>query len=244
MTPYEPKIRWNLIYRLGAISAIGAILVGIAEIGIQFIPEASNIPETISGWFALYQENWFLGLRNMGLLNICLNLFAILTYFGLMAAHRKTDQYPYALLAMILSYLGIATFLATNRAFPMWDLSRQYLAAYSQNQQTLLEAAGQAMLVIGGSHSPGTYLSFFLVEVAGVLISWVMLRSDVFGKLAAISGMAGFATLLVFETLTSFGSGLTMFTMSISMIGGLLSMFWYILIARSFLRMAKQPFDL
>ena len=116
---YEPEIRWQFIYRMGAIAAIVAVLVGIAEIAIQFIPGAGNIPESSAGWFILYQDNAFLGLRNMGLLNIFLNLSGIFTYFALLAAHRRTQQFPFAALALIISYIGIANFLATNRAFAM-----------------------------------------------------------------------------------------------------------------------------
>jgi hypothetical protein len=95
-----------------------------------------------------------------------------------------------------------------------------------------LEAAGQANLTVGASHSPGTFLAFFLVESAGVLISYVMLRGEVFPKAAAYAGMLGFSILLLFEFLVSFFSGLSQAAMLLSIVGGLLSMVWYILIAR------------
>ena len=96
------------------------------------------------------------------------------------------------------------------------------------------------MLAVGGSHSPGTYPAFFLQEAAGILISLVMIRSEVFGKAAGICGAIGFTALLVFETITSFGGGLTSITMLISMVGGILSMVWYVLIVRVFNSMAQQ----
>ena len=241
---YEPVIRWQLVYRLGGIAAIAAILIGIAEIAIQFIPGAGTIPETSAGWFALYQENAFLGLRNMGLLNILLNLAGIFTYFALLTAHRRTQQFPFAALAFIISYIGIATFMATNRAFAMWDLSQQYRLANTPALQAQLEAAAQSMLAVGGSHSPGTYPAFFLQETAGILISLVMVRSEVFGKAAGICGAIGFTALLIFETITSFGGGLTSITLLISMVGGILSMVWYFLIARVFNTMALQQINL
>jgi hypothetical protein len=223
---------WNTIYQLGAAAAIGAVLVGIIEILITFLPGGNSAQETVLDWFQLFQDYPFMGLRNLGLLNIFLNILAIFTYLALYGAHRKTAYKPLAALAAIISYLGIAVFFATNRAFAMLDLSVQYAAATSEIQRSVLEAAGQALLSVGASHSPGTFLAFFLVESAGVLISYVMLRGEVFPKAAAYAGMLGFSILLLFEFLASFFSGLSQAAMLLSMVGGLLSMVWYILIAR------------
>jgi hypothetical protein len=241
---YEPEIRWHLVYRMGGIAAILAVLVGVAEIVIQFIPGAGTIPDSSVGWFTLYQNNAFLGLRNMGLLNILLNLTGIFTYFALLAAHRRTQQYPFAALALIISYIGIAVFLATSRALAMWALSQQYQLAATPAYQAQLEAAAQSILVVGGSHSPGTYPAFFLQEIAGILISLVMIRSEIFGKAAGICGAVGFAALLIFESITSFSAGLTSATMLVSMVGGILTLIWYVLIARTFFTMGKQNINI
>ena len=230
--PTKTNSNWNTIYRLGGAAAIGAVLVGIVEILITFIPGGNTTQETVLDWFQLFQAVPFMGLRNLGLLNILLNLLAIFTYLALYGAHRKTACKPLAALAAIIAYLGIGVFFATNRAFAMLDLSRQYAAASSEIQRTILEAAGQALLSVGDSHSTGTFLAFFLTESAGVLVSYVMLKGEVFPKAAAYAGMLGFSILLLFEILTSFFSGLSESAMLLAMVGGLLSMVWYILIAR------------
>ena len=232
LNPTKSNPNWDTIYKLGAWAAIGAVLVGIVEILITFLPGGNSTQETVLDWFQLFQESPFMGLRNLGLLNIFLNILAIFTYLALYAAHRKTAYKPLAALAALISFVGIAVFFATNRAFAMLDLSQQYAAAASDLQRTILEAAGQANLTVGASHSPGTFLAFFLVESAGVLISYVMLRGEVFPKAAAYAGMLGFSILLLFEFLVSFFSGLSQAAMLLSIVGGLLSMVWYILIAR------------
>jgi hypothetical protein len=144
-------------------------------------------------------------------------------------------------LAVIISLLGIGVFLATNRAFPMLALSRQYAIATTDSQRAVLEAAGQSMLSVGQSHTPGTFLGFFLIELAGVLISFVMLYSGMFGKATAYSGMFGFGMLLVFEFFSSFVAGLNAVTMGLAMFGGILSMVWYIMIARRLFELGKIP---
>jgi hypothetical protein len=229
--------KWNGIYKLGGLAALSAVLAGLLEIAITFLP-GGNVPqETVVDWFTLFQNNWFLALRNLGLLNIFLNSLGILTYFALYAAHRENPQQPYAALAMIISFLGIGVFLATNRAFPMFALSNQYATAATGAQRAVLEATGQSMLSVGQSHTPGTFLGFSLSEVAGIVISIVMLRSKVFSNVTAFVGILGFGILLIFEFFSSFVSGLSSVTITLAMFGGLLSMAWYILVARKLLQL-------
>ncbi len=233
--------KWNSIYKIGGAAALSAVLVGLLEIAITFLPGGNALQETVLDWFMLFKENWFLGLRNLGLLNILLNTLAILAYFALYAAHREDPNQPYAALAMIISFLGIGVFLATNRAFPMLALSKQYEVATTDAQRAMLEAAGQSMLSVGESHTPGTFLGFLLSEVAGVVISIVMLRGKIFSKVTAYAGIFGFGILLVFEFFSSFVSGLSEVTMVLAMLGGVLSMVWYILIARRLFHFGQNP---
>ena len=231
---------WAGIYKVGGTAALGAVLTGIIEIGITFLPGGNAPQESVLDWFVLFQANPFMGLRNLGLLNIFLNTLAILTYVALYAAHRKTSERPLATLAILISFLGIGVFFATNRAFPMLALSQQYALAATESQRAVLEAAGQSMLSVGASHTPGTFLGFFLNEAAGVLISVAMLRSGIFSKVNAYAGIFGFSILLVFEYFSAFVSGLSDVTMMLSMFGGLLSMAWYILMARKLFQLGQD----
>jgi len=232
--------QWSRIYQIGGVAALGAVLVGVLEIVITFLPGGNVSHETVLDWFKLFQENWFMGLRNLGLLNIILDLLAILIFFALYAAHRQSQYQPDAALAVLIALLGIGVFYATNRAFPMLALSSQYAAATTDSQRAVIEAAGRALLSVGQSHTPGTFLGFFLIEGAGVMISTVMLRSRVFSKVSAYAGMLGFGMLLVFEFFSSFVSGLSLVTIALAMFGGLLSMAWYILIARRLFQLGQN----
>jgi hypothetical protein len=96
------------------------------------------------------------------------------------------------------------------------------------------------MLSVGRSHSPGTFTGFILSEVAGIIISIVMLRGGIFRKTAAYAGVLGFSLLLVFEMLSSFATGLTVTTMMLAGLGGILSMLWYLLIARRLFQLGRE----
>src|SRR3989304_2463708 len=182
---------WKPLYKAGGVVALLIVLTALIEIVITFLPGGYVSSETVIDWFTLFQNNWFLGLRNLGLLNIVMTALGIPMFFALYAAHRNVNQ-PYAALAMIISFIGVAVFYATNRAFPMLDLSNQYTSATTDAQRAIVSAAGQAMLSVGESHTPGTFIGFFLSEVAGILISIVMLRGKVFNKLNAYFGILGF----------------------------------------------------
>jgi hypothetical protein len=230
---------WKSLYKVGGAAALMAVLVGLSEIIITFLPGGgvSSGIVTVIDWFTLFQNNWFLGLRNLGLLNIFLTALAIPIFFALYAAHRRVNQ-AYAALAMIIAFIGVAVFFATNRAFPMLELSRQYAAATTDAQRSILVAAGQAMLSVGQSHTPGTFIGFFLTEVAAIVISIVMLRSQVFSKASAYAGILGFGLLLIFEVCSSFVPALDV-AIIFAMGGGLLSMAWYILIARRLFQLGQ-----
>jgi hypothetical protein len=99
------------------------------------------------------------------------------------------------------------------------------------------------MLSVGQSHTPGTFMGFFLSEVAGVVISIVLLRSKIFGTITAYAGIFGFGILSVFEFFSSFVAGLSSVAMILAMLGGLLSMAWYILIARRLFQLGRNPLE-
>ena len=233
---YAPG-EWSGLYKLGAVTSLLILCTALLEILITFLPGGYASAETVVDWFNLLHDNWFLGLRNLGLLNIAMTALSIPMFFALCMAHWKVNP-KYSALAMIISFIGVAVFYATNRAFAMLDLSTQYAAASTDAQRAVLEAAGQALLAVGQSHTPGTFIGFCLSEIAGILISFVMLRGGIFSKLTASAGVLGFGMLFVYEICQSFVPGSSSFALIFAMIGGILNLVWYALIAQRLLKTA------
>ncbi|MCL4562155.1 MAG: DUF4386 family protein [Chloroflexi bacterium] len=230
---------WKTLYKVGGAAALGTVLVGLAEIGITFLPGGNIAYNTVFDWFTLFHNNWFMGLRNLGLLNILFYALDIPIFFALYGAHRKTGQ-TFAALAMIVSFIGVAVFYATNRAFAILDISNQYAMATTPAQISILAAAGQAMLSVGQSHTPGTFIAFFLVESASLLISVVMLRDRLFSRTNAYVGLSGFTFMLIFEVCASFVPALQGVVMILAMVGGILSLVWEILVALKLFHLAQN----
>lgn len=230
---------WKGLYRVAGIVTIIAIIIVTIEACITFLPVANQPTEAVIDWFVLLQNNWFIGLRNLGLLNLIFIPLGIPIYLALYYAHRKTDKAYVALIAMIISFISITVFLATNRALPMFELSNQYSAAATDAQKSILIAAGQSMLSVGKSHVPGTFIGFFLGEIAGIIISVVMLKGRIFSKMNAFMGIFGFTFLLINEIFLTFIPQLLNTAMIFSMGGGLLIIIWYIMISRKFFQLGN-----
>lgn len=231
--------RWKSLYTLGGLAALGTVLVGLVEIGITFLPGGNTPSKTVYDWFTLFQNNWFMGLRNLGLLNILFYALDIPIFLALCGAHRKTSQ-TLAVLATVVSFIGVAVFYATNRAFALLDLSNQYALAMTEAQRSILAAAGQAMLSVGQSHTPGTFIAFFLSESASLLMSVAMLRGRLFSKANATVGFLGFSLMLIFEVCTSFVPALEGVAMIFAMLGGILSLVWEVLVGRKLFQLSKN----
>jgi hypothetical protein len=234
---------WQRICNLGGIAALLTVITGLSEILISLLPGGYTTAETVTDWFTLLQNNPFMGLRNLGLVNIIMIAISIPMVFTLYWIHRKSNQQA-AALAMILAFIGMAVFYATNRAFPMLALSGQYAAAATEAQRTMLQAAGQAMLSVGQSHTPGTFLAFSFSEIAGILMAVVMLRGKLFRPVAAVAGIVGYSFLLIFEVISSFVPSLHNPSLILAMIGGLSNIAWYLLVALRLFHLGRvDPHD-
>jgi hypothetical protein len=225
---------WQSLYRLAGATALLAILVALTDISLTFLPGGAGQPGTMTAvdWFTLFQDNWFLGLRNLGLLpNILTLCLMIPVFLALYAVHRHIDQ-PYAALALILSLLGTAIYLSNNAAFPMWALSAKYAAAETEAQRSLLAAAGEAILARGEDFTPGSFTGFLFAEAATFVISFVMLRGGIFSRGTAYAGILGGLFLTVFTIWSTFIPAFFEAALIVAMIGGLASIVWYVLTAR------------
>jgi len=228
---------WKAFYKVGGAAVLLTVLVVLAEIAIGFLPGvalASQRTVTVADWFALFQNNWFLGLRNLGLLNLIGAAFLTPTFLAMYFALRREHE-PWAALGAILYFMGMAVYLASNRAFAMLSLSGQYASATTDAQRTLLTAAGQTMLVEGLSRA-----GIFLIDSAGVVLSAVMLRGKVFGRAAAYSGIAGNCLMIIFEILLAFAPGWFIARMYIAMCAGVFIMAWYLLVGWRLIQLGME----
>jgi hypothetical protein len=239
---------WKWLYYAGGVAALLAVfffrrftgveLVQFNGLGIFEVPDA--FPLSAADWFAVLQLNQIIGLVLLGLVDLINYGLVGLIFLALYGALRNTNNGAMTA-SLLFSLVGITLFFATNQAFALLALSDQYAAAGTEAEQALFLAAGEALLAIDNPgkmvNGMGYFVSLFLVLLSGLIISFVMLRSDMFGKMASYSGILanGFA-LVTFPALV-FVPGISWLPMSLS---APLRLIWYILIAIILFRLASK----
>ena len=219
--------RWTALFKIAVVSA----LLAVTLIPLQIIVYAIwGIPETAIESFTLFQANKLIGLLVLEFLYLVSNILSIPIYLALYMTLRRVDQSVMAI-ATVLGLIAIAVVFAARPTFDMLYLSEQYAAATTEAQRAILLAAGEAKLAL--VYGTAQQVHYFLGAVALLLVSIVMLRSDIFSRTTAYVGII--ANVLVFG-------------LYVPTIGVYLSIFsvfpfltlWLILIGRRFLQLGSR----
>ena len=187
--------RWRNMYKAGGIAAfaIAALLVG--EIFVYgALPQVDTIPAT----FVMFNDNWLVGLLNFDLLGMIAYILFIPMTLAIYLLVRRTSE-AVSLIGMVLFFVGIAAFFATNTAFSMLSLSSQYAAAQSAAEKAMLLAAGRVMETLFDINA--FQVSYVIVSASWVMIGAAMLRGVVFGKVCSYAGILAGAAGIVAITL-------------------------------------------
>ena len=231
---------WRLLYFIGGAAALIAVVVFRRHFGVELtlLMDMGIIdmepPSSAFDWFALLQDNRFLGLLLLDLFDIVNYLLVGLIFLALGGALRRANKVAMTV-AMASALVGIAVYLASNQASAMLALSNQYAAASTDTMQTMFLAAGEALLAI---HNPdGVQLGLLLVALAGLIASVVMLRSQVFGKVTAVFGLVANSLVLTYFVALPVVPAIAFLFPAASAPFRLL---WYILIARRLFQLGRD----
>lgn len=197
----ENHREFRSLFITGAIAALLAVFVFRRNLGAELallsnLGIISGVPTTpltsALDWFNLLQENRLVGLTFLNFFDVIEYALVGLMFLALYAALRPTSKST-MMIATTTGIVGISVYFASNQAFAMLALSERYAAATSDQQRSLYQAAGEALLATNNPEAiyqgSGIYISLFLVLLAGLIISIVMMRSDVFSTAAAITGI-------------------------------------------------------
>jgi hypothetical protein len=217
-----------------------AEMIAFNGFGIVTMPPA--FPVGAAEWFALLQERSLLGLILLDLVDLINYALIGLFFLALYGALRKTNP-GMVLLATVCAVVGIGVYFASNQAFGLLTLSHQYALAGTDAQRQTLLAAGETLLAVHGTdgihRGTGMYASLFLVLVAGLLFSMVMLRSGIFGKVSAIIGIAANIVALLYFAAIIFAPALLVIPFVVS---APLRITWYFLSALTLFRLSSAAY--
>jgi hypothetical protein len=234
MNPITPS--HAALLRIGALAAFGvALLTPLEVVVFTLFPQ----PDTVAGWFRLFQDNPLVGLVSFWGLELPLYAMLVLVFLALHAVLKNASQSTMAI-ALSLVLLGAAVFFATNNPFSMLTLSGRYAGAATADQRTALIGAGEALLANTNQRAIGGFnLSLLLVSTAGLMVSFVMLHSGSFSKKVACFGIVAYALSLadyVRQALTSS----VLIALLLILPGALLLVVWFSLVGSRLLRLGDS----
>ena len=239
---------WATLYRIGGIAALVVVIVFRRNVGTELtafggfglfdVPKTA--PVSAEAWFALFQSRPFLGLVLFELFDIVNYLLVGLIFLALYGALHKTNR-SIMLITMACGLAGVVVYLASNQAFAMLSLSQRHAAATTEAQRDLFLAAGEALLAIhnaGTMHQgTGIHMGLFLVLLAGLLSSVVMLRGRIFNRATAITGLLANGVGLSYFITLAFAPAICWIPPTLS---APFRIAWYVLIALRLFRLERE----
>ncbi len=226
---------YQSLYKIGGVATL---IVAVLILGDVVVLAIYPQPNTISDWFALFQSNSIVGLLDLWGLEVPMYLMFILMYLTLYMVLRKANQ-SLMVIALTFALLGIGVFLATNNPFSMLSLSNQYAAAATDAERSTFLAAGQALLSNTSQRAVGGFnTGLFLVSVAGLMVSSVMLQSNSFSRSTAFVGILAHALSLA-DYLRQALTPSAIVALLVILPNALFLVIWYVLVGRRLYQMGR-----
>jgi hypothetical protein len=222
---------WRLLYKIGGISAL--VLVGITLVQLViFMVSPPPLDGTAMDWFILFQKNSLLALLSFELLMVIYVILSVPLSLALFIALRRTNPSITAIY-IVLSIIGIVSFIIARPAFEMLSLSNQYTTATTEAQKSILLASGEAIVSI--FHGTAFQVSYILGSITGLLISYAMLRSNIFSKKTAYARIA--------SSVFDFGLFIPVVGLYISLFSVFFLMAFDIIVAQRLFQLSKKMDD-
>jgi hypothetical protein len=174
------------VYRIGGF--VSMILIAYCLATMLIVLFLGPPPETIEECFTMLNENKLQGLLRLDILTIFIMPLYYLLFYSIYLALKRTKQ-ELVVLSIILIYAGLTLFLSTSSVFSYLNLSDKYALATTDIQRNQLLAAGEAILESDIWHGTSALIGGLLLQTGGLLISIIMLKSSIFNKITAYTGI-------------------------------------------------------
>lgn len=218
---------WKPLYKTGGLALVvmaGIILVQMLVFMVAPPPYAGSALD----WFELFQKNNLIGLINFEVLMVVYVILSILPTLALAVLHRNISP-SWITIYLALSLVGVISFIVARPAFEMLSISNGYAAVTTDAQRAAFFAAGETLLAI--FHGMAFQVSYVLGSLSGLLISLVMLKTNLFGRTTA--------WLRIASSICDFGLYIPVVGLYISLFSVFFLLAWNILIARRLFQLAR-----
>jgi hypothetical protein len=222
LTRVENEVR-RLLARIGGWAAIAMLALVPLQLVVYVV---SPPPESVIGWYELFQRNRLVALVDLDLLLLVDYLLAGFVFLGLWVTQRSSSPAA-ASIMLALELIAITTYITSNPAIEMMSLADRYSIAATDLQRQQLLAAGEATITTWTGTAFVT--SYLLSAVATLIASVVMLRTRTFTRMTGVAG-------IIYGTLNLVPSSAGTLGLVLSLASLIPMLVWLVLVARGLLR--------
>lgn len=208
--------RWKGLYKIGGVAALISVVIIPISIVAYFV--WPPFPDDI---LVVIQEDRLAGLMSLDFLYLLGNFFAIPLFLVLYVTLKRVSE-SFSAIALALGFVGLLSLVPSRPILEMFAISDQYAAATTDAQRAIYLAAGEAVLAL--FHGTAFNVHYLLGSASLLISSFLMLRSDIFGKRTAYVGIV--------TNIVVFGLYVPKIGVYISLLSVVGYLIWYILIAR------------
>jgi len=183
-------------------------------------------PENIKECFAVLNENRLLGLLQLDILTVFAMPLYYLLFYSIYLTLKDTDI-ELAAISTILVFVGLTLFLSCASQFSILNLSDKYALAVDGSEKSQLLAAGEALFSSDIWHGTSAFIGGLLLQTGGLLFSIAMLKSDVFSRITAYTGIFIFGLDLIHILIVFF---LPLLSNILMVIAGTFYLLWFLLV--------------
>ena len=197
-------------------------------------------PASVEECFALLRENRWTGLLRLDILTIFVMPLYYVLFYSLYKVLKDVDN-GLITISVIFIFAGVTLFLAAPSTFSYLYLADGYEGALTEMAKNKFLIAGEAVFSNDIWHGAGAQVGGILVQSGAVIISFFMLRSTVFSKLTAYTGiiMHGFDLAHIIIGFFSVTVGNTFM-----IIAGPLYPVWFLLISLNLFKHSRQQTEI
>jgi len=220
-TGNHKKSEYNLLYKLGGLSALVAALILLFE--VLFI-RLNYYPSNVGEWYALFNRSRVLGLFYLNAMDI-ISMMLLGVVFVALCTRLKADSQTTVKLSLPFGFLGIAMFvIPRTMMLSLVSLSGEYAVS--------AEAGKGIMLAVGkmiSSQAVPTMQTtgFFLIALVSYLLSMTMINSNSMPKIAGFIGIMAFFLTLIDNITVAIAPGIANLLM---VVAGVFWVVWLLLV--------------
>ena len=176
----------RLISNMGAWSSIIFIIYSILTLLI--VTMIGGPPVSVAECFSMLNENRITGMLRLDILTVFVMPLYYILFYSLYKVLKPVDN-GLVTISAILIFAGVTLFLSAPSTFSYLHLADGYEKAMTEIDKNKFLSAGEAIFSTDIWHGAGTQIGGLLVQTGALIISIFMLRSTVFSKLTAYTGL-------------------------------------------------------